>query len=134
MSLVLQKFYADTERLQSDEILLCGHKVEIFSRDNSKLLDQCVGLCSYCVDYYVVSVAIYPRTKYSVHRDNPQNHPKGKFDTPLYYQEIIAQTIKELETSYNEHLVDDRASGDLHKTGKYVPVIGKAIFPRKSLF
>ena len=83
MGLVLQKFYADTEGLQGDEILLCGHKVEIFSRDNSKLLDQYVSLCSYCVDYYVVSVAIYPRTKYSVHRDNPQNHPKGKFDTSL---------------------------------------------------
>ena len=44
------------------------------------------------------------------------------------------QTLKELEASYNENLIDERAGGDLHKTGKYhESVTGKVIFPLNSL-
>ena len=91
-----------------------------------KVLDDCLGHQS--------STATHPSTKCSVLRDHPQNHPKSKAHTPENCPEITAWTLKELEASYSENLVDDRAGGDLHKTGKYHELVTrKVIFLLKSL-
>ena len=126
MTLVLLIFFAYIETLQSEEFLLCGYKVKVFLGGDFKFLDDCLG--------HQGSAATYPSAKYSVQRDHLQNHPKGKAHTPENCPEITARTLKELEASYKKHLTDDRAGGDLHKTGKYhESVTGEVIFPLKSL-
>ena len=106
--------------MQSEIFPLRGHKVKIFSRNNFQLLDGCIGHQS--------SAVKYASAKHWVHEDNPQNHTKGKTDTPDYCPEVTTQVVKELEASYNKQLVNDRVSGDLHRTEKYALVIGNAIF------
>ena len=101
---------------------MCGYKVKVFLGGDFKFVDDYLG--------HQGSAAIYPRTKYSVHRDHLQNHPKGKAHMPENCPEITAQTLKELEASDNKNLIDDSAGRDFHKRGKYhESVTVKVIFP-----
>ena len=106
--------------------MLCGYKVKVILGNDFKFLDDCLG--------HQGSAATYPSAKYSVHQDHLQNRLKGKAHIQENCPEITAQTLTELEASYNGNLIDDRAGCDLHKTGEYhESVPGKVTFLLKSL-
>ena len=77
------------------------------------------------------SAATCPSSKDLVTLENLRNH-SATAQTPEDCL-IPEQTMEDLEASYNENLVDDRAGG-LHKRGKlHESIPSRALFPIKSL-
>ena len=103
MALVLPKFFETTERLQSNEFSLIGHKVQVFLAGDYRFLDDCLG--------HQGSAATCPSSKDLVTLEHLRNH-SGTAHTPEDCL-IPERTIEDLEDSYNENLVE-RGSG-LHK-------------------
>ena len=123
MALVLPKFFEAIERLQSEEFSLIGHKVKVFLGDEYHFLDDYLG--------HQGSAATCPSSKDLVTLEHLRNH-SGTAHTPEDCL-IPERTIEDLEASYNENLVDDRAGG-LHKRGKFhESIISRPLFPIKSL-
>ena len=123
MALVLPKFFEAIERLQSEEFSLIRHKVKVFLGGDYHFLDDCLG--------HQGSAATCPSSKDLVTLEHLRNH-SGTAHTPEDCL-IPERTIEDLEASYNENLVDDRAGG-LHKRGKFhESIISRPLFPIKSL-
>ena len=99
---VLRKFSRDIKELQSESFSLCGHKAKIFLGGGYHFLDDC--LCQQG------SSATYQSAKNVVTLDHLRTH-LGMVHTTENCP-IVERTIKDLEASYNEMLVNDRASGD----------------------
>ena len=123
MALVLPKCFEAIERLQSEEFSLIRRKVKVFLGGDYHFLGDSLG--------HHGSAASCPSSKDLVTLEHLRNH-SGTAHTPEDYL-IPEQTIEDLETSYNENLVDDRAGG-LHKREKFhESIIGSPLFPIKSL-
>ena len=95
--------------------------VEVFLGGDCHFLDDCLG--------HQESAATCPSSKDPVTLEHLRYH-SGTAHRPEGCL-ISEQTIKYLEASYNENLVNDRASG-LRKRGKfYESIISRAPFPNK---
>ena len=110
-------------RVQNEEFSLTGHKVKVFLGVDYHFLDDCLG--------HQGSAATCPSSKDLVTLEHLRNH-SGTAHTPEDCL-ILERTIEDLEASYNENLVDDRAGG-LHKRRKFhESMISRPLFPIKSL-
>ena len=123
MALALPKFYEVIERLQSEEFSLIGHEVKVFLRGDYHFLDDCLG--------HQGSAATFPSSKDLVILEHLRNY-SGTAHTPEDCQ-ITEKIIEDLEASYNENLVDDRAGGH-HKRGKsHESITSRPLFPIQKL-
>ena len=98
-------------------------RVRVFLGGDYDFLDVCLG--------HQGSAATCPSSKDLVTLEHLRNH-SGTAHTPEDCL-IPERKIEDLEATYNENLVDDRAGG-LHKRGKFhESIISRVLFPIKPL-